>query len=741
MVSSVKKHFVHGYVTIHEYILQTPEEVHTFTTSCAERLPLLHLVLRAYSKHPIQKVLEFLNDVPDLFKLSSNVSSDGRKAGQYYPKQAQTILCEAAKSDSNLRTVLVLIKAGTMVDDYESDFSPLMPAAEQGSTEVIKALIEHGASVDHCSCRKETSFFIACQHKQWEAAKLLFDSGANVFMTNVDDKSVFTVAKEKTGVALLQYMAEKDEGIHQKLLNSISLSDACKYGYDLVVTNYKTDRLSAGEINAAVANACVSRNTIILEHFSPKLDDHSLSRQITQAYESGHCDCVNVLLKFCVGRKDLPCPEISLADTCKNVDFILLTNFLIEKGQDVNKDLGEPLRNAAEYGNTDAMKYLIRFSADINMVNTKGVSPLLLACERNHLHSVEILLNYTANINIENDQKETPLIASCKLGNLQVVNLLLSSSPSPLLTTQNKDGKTVLEVAIDNHHSAIAMALRTKGAQLLCQHTSHTDTQFLQKLCTVGDVQLVKTYLGDENKDVASQRVSKGRKQMKKISKELNKPLLNAVIRAENIPLLQLLLTRFKTPNNKKTLISALRCACMTGSVDIVKLLIQYNKGNFWKTIQKQNELHLNVAIHYEHASLVSFLIDSGSIPGEDCPVSASFKSKDILCLLLQYDIPVASLNTTLMAVCKAGHRTAEFCARQLLDKSADANYRDMEDPDQLTVLMAASLKQSISLGTLLLERGADPNLTDNTGRSALFVACDLGHHELASLLLYKSVR
>ena len=153
---------------------------------------------------------------------------------------------------------------------------------------------------------------------------------------------------------------------------------------------------------------------------------------------------------------------------------------------------GEPLRNAAEHGNMNALKYLILFSADINMVNTKGVSPLLLASERNHYDIVAILLNYTANINIENDQKETPIIASCRLGNLQVVNLLLSRNPSPNLNKQNKDGKTALEVAIDNHHSVIVVALVRKGAQLPFQHTSNKDTLFLQKLCSVGDVHLVK---------------------------------------------------------------------------------------------------------------------------------------------------------------------------------------------------------------------------------------------------------
>ena len=666
--------------------------------------------------------------------MSNNVSADGRKAGQYYAAQAHTVLCEAAKHDNNLGTVLALINADTVVDDPESGFSPLMLAAQYGSTEVMKALIKHGVSVDRCNSRNETSLLIACQQKQWDAAKLLYDNGANVFTTNKDDQSGFIVAKENHGVAFLQYMAEKDEDIRQLLLSSISLSDACKFGYNLVAKNYDIDNISAVEIRDAVTKSCVSRSTIILDHFSPKLDDQSLSRQITQAYESGHYHCVDVLLKFCAGRQNMPCPDISLAETCKNVDFINLTYFLIEKGQDVNKDLGEPLRNAAEHENTNAVKYLMEFGADVNMVNTKGVSPLLLACERNHVDIVEILLNYTADINIETNQKETPLIASCKLGNLQVVNLLLSRNPSPNLNKQNQEGKTALEVAIDNYHSAVVVALDKKGAHLPLQHASHKDIQFLQKLCRVGCVHLIEMYLSCENEGVGFERRSKRRKQSEKM--EINEQLLNIVIRAENKDLLQLLLKSDKLKTMKTTILSALKCACMTGSFDIVKMIIQNNKGK-WKTIQKENKSHLYVAIQYEHASLVSLLVDSGCVPGADCPINAAFRSKDILCLLLQHDVPVASVNATLMAVCKAGHRTAEFCARQLLNKSAHVNYRDIKDPDHLTVLLASILKQSTSLVALLLERGADPNLTDNKGRSPLFVACDLGHHELASLLLY----
>ena len=188
---------------------------------------------------------------------------------------------------------------------------------------------------------------------------------------------------------------------------------------------------------------------------------------------------------------------------------------------------------------------------------------------------------------------------------------------------------------------------------------------------------------------------------------------------------------------DSKVLVAALKSACMTGSVSMVKLIIDYDNRKFWQSVQQDNESHLYVAIRHENVLLVSFLLDNGCIPCKDCPVSAAFRSKDILKFLLKYDIPTTSLNAALMAVCRAAHRTAESCAQQLLDKSADVNYQDINDPDNLTVLITATLKSSISLVKLLLERGADPNISDNKGRSPLFVACDLGHHEIASLLLY----
>ena len=263
------------------------------------------------------------------------------------------------------------------------------------------------------------------------------------------------------------------------------------------------------------------------------------------------------------------------------------------------------------------------------------------------------------------NEKETPLIVSCANGNLQIVNLLLSCNPAPNLNKQNKDGKTALEVAIDNYHSAIVMALVNKDAHLPPKRTACMDIQFLQKICRVGEAGLLKTYLSGEDEE----------------EMEITARLLDVMIRAENIPLLELLLASDNVFIEQESLVSALRCACMTGSVYVVKMITEYDNGKFWESAQNNNESHLYVAISYEHARLVSFLIDCGCVPGKDSPLHEAFRSKDILNQLLKYDIPTTRLNSALMAVCRAGHRTAEVCARQLLDVSADVNYRDNGRP------------------------------------------------------------
>ena len=95
----------------------------------------------------------------------------------------------------------------------------------------------------------------------------------------------------------------------------------------------------------------------------PKLDDQALTKHITKAYDAHHFKCIDALLMCSLGRKHLPCPKIPLVDSCKASDLINLTKLLVEKGQDVNADNGEPLQMAARHSNHRAVNYLLQNNA------------------------------------------------------------------------------------------------------------------------------------------------------------------------------------------------------------------------------------------------------------------------------------------------------------------------------------------------------------------------------------------
>ena len=74
-------------------------------------------------------------------------------------------------------------------------------------------------------------------------------------------------------------------------------------------------------------------------------------------------------------------------------------------------------------------------------------------------------------------------------------------------------------------------------------------------------------------------------------------------------------------------------------------------------------------------------------------------KSKEVLNLLLEQNMPQFTLNETLMAVCRNGVRAAECCVKLLLDNSAEVNYRDLANSDNLTPPSGCHTWNIISIG------------------------------------------
>ena len=474
------------------YIFQAPLDLNEFRSSDADALPLLHFILHiaslkdSFNKTVLNVVLflrEMMKFPSPFFKVNpadgldcTLKSSSGQKAGEMFPRKATEVLCCACHmGDMALSVVEGMLAAGTDVNQCDEDGrSPLWYASYDRHIDIIDVLFSHAVNV---SCVKK-SLILACERKQWLAAIALHQYIVKVEADmpegqRSNNDEVFLTAVKLNGVKFTQYLAENDRRSYNVLVCNLSLSDACKLGYDLVVKHHTLyHNCSQNHIVDAVKIAQSNNQSTALRVLMPHLTNSSVSELITHAYQLGQYSFAHELFESCTDHSTLPPPGISITDACK-ARQIDLVEFLIKHGKDVNKAADE-LGYLLKYVPSDAhtLLHVLKASAednqiDDNMYNPVKVSvslsavndhnchpPLVYACMQGDIAVVKLLLQHGADVNICSD--ETPLTAACKHGHAEIVDILLCKVPSPSICSTNMYGMTPLQVAVKNHQGEIA---------------------------------------------------------------------------------------------------------------------------------------------------------------------------------------------------------------------------------------------------------------------------------------------
>ena len=403
------------------------------------------------SKETLQEVIECGADV-------NAVNKRGRTA--------LLLNCFYRQMDS----VKILLKAGadpTIAD--EEGFSCIHAAIDgQCSTDILQALIHHGAHIDAARKDGTNAFLRACKTGQSESVRFLVEAGADVSITKPDGSTCLHIAVKG------ECCREALQKIFMK--NLINVNAANKKG------------------ETALLLACLSAqartvNLLLQEGADPNISD---TRGYTSLHAAVYGCCGNETLQEIINHEvQLDCQDnhgktaLMLACSYRQQDSVRI---LMKAGFNpyIRDDDGDTCLHAAITGGCSKkiIQRIIDHGADVNATNKTNQTALTLACIKKDEVAINVLLNasadpnvtdqayddtclhkvvrqkcnievlqaiidHGANVNATNKGNETALMIACQNGNLVAIKVLLNAAAD--INTMDNCGETCLHYLLNGN--------------------------------------------------------------------------------------------------------------------------------------------------------------------------------------------------------------------------------------------------------------------------------------------------
>ena len=395
------------------------------------------------------------------------------------------------------------------------------------------------------------------------------------------------------------------------------------------------------------------------------------------------------------------------------------------------------LAERAHCGDLDGVKTLIQQHVDVNMMNSSNQTALYIACVKGHTEIVQYLLDNGASVSLG----AKPLIAAVRYSRYNCVKLLLQYHADANCT--NAQGESPMSVALQKYHFSIILLLVHYGAipseslddiaVLLLKRAKAEHATAIQKLI---DRNFIKFTSGSRFLAVFGFAFKRG-------SLELAERMLwNESYWYSKMEQLYPDAAYYSAKNNWPTVLSKLfekrvdiniltdgksplYIACEEGHENVVKLLLNNgadpnvpNEAGVLKALSSP----LQITVQHGNVVIFDMLLENGAKmnpPGE----------------------PLLHIACTDAAELKPGRRDAgdtrsmEYMLSiigTLLQQGVNVNaISDKGD----TALYRACKSQQLKIVQILLEAGADVNLTSKR-HYPVIAACEAGKVELISLLV-----
>ena len=682
----------------------------------------------------------------------------------------KTSLMQASEMGHHSVVELLLTK-GTDPNRYDCyQKTALHYSSSNGHYHVVELLCNYPhADLNICGVHGFTQFFLACINGHFKIVKILLDKGASIDVQNRNGLTALHIACYNGDINLVELLLNCNANLDIPDDDGLTpLMIACHNGWFqlakiLIKKGADVNRVSDDGSTAIGITCFVGYKDILqllLKHkANPNYPNHSGWSPFILACHEGHLDLVEVLYDAGIHHDDINkvTGTTALIESSKQGHYDVV-EFLLEKGSNPNTVDHEgktALHHCCANGHYKVVNLLLNYNTNINLCDNNGKTPLVLAYLEEHYTLVK---NIISNHTVINSACEMILQLACINGQIDLVELLINKNVD--INVSDSYGDTLLVLAYKSKKFNIVKLLIERGADSNISDKSGSTVMHLA--CFEGNTSVVNLLL--KTNETFNVYQSSG-----------SAPLILACQKG-HLSIVELLIAKgtdfdakSKKPNKFKT---ALMEASENGHYPVVKCLLYNNANPNIVSNEGKTALHYSCSLGHHH--IVALLLDHNADPNPnstgETPLIIAFRKRDykMMKLLLEKGADVNELinnsRTIVMSASSKGYQdTVELCLNHncdldIIDKfgwtaltlacvfdhvntvelllNAGANPNVKCGINGQTGLMLVSENGYFQIAKLLLLKGADPNITDDTQQTALYCSIANGHLNITVLLL-----
>lgn len=612
-------------------------------------------------------------------------------------------------------------------------FTPLHIAIRFGHLDVAERLLSNKADRNAISNLGLTPLHIACEWQQYDAIKMLLNHKSKLIHVDNKGRTPLHLAVRTGRVDIVRRLLGsimndqfKDEilKIQDFHDSSTPLHTATTLGHIAIVEELlKQSKTTSSAAELKDARGCVPLHL---------------------AARSGYSDIVRLLIKF--SSKEIETTDVESSNPIHlavqgdhlEVIRILCQQQVQQYALDVFSSIGSsgevqsaltPLHLACHKGNSDIVDLLLFYGAHAEITGTYNsislYTPLHISCSRGFRDIIEKLINRGANPMATTANGSTPLHCAATYGHEQIVVYLMDLIYD--INVQDQQGRLPIHLAAQHGHHEVLKKLYFRAADI--DATDNIGRTILHYACEGGSIRCVNSLLNENFYYQANIHAEDDNGQT---------PLHTAAEKGHSKIVGVLLQKGANQGAVDKQGRTPLHAATGKGHIEIVKMLLQ--KDVDVNTQDDNDQTPLHIAAEKGHFEIVHLLLQKGAnqhlVDKQDHAPLMLARDGGIIETLLKTMGTDSHRNEKplLLAAARDGHSGVTA----LLLETPGANPNVINDDGQTAISIAARYGHTQVVRKLLNAENIDPNIADDFGRTPISYAAEHNHIGVLELLLEK---